>query len=307
MINAQEDLKVTDFGIARSICDSVSRVTMDRGTSGTLLYMSPQQALGQKPAISDDVYAIGATLYELLTSKPPFHSGNIARQLEEMTPPPMAERRAELELVGGPIPPAWEDTVAACLSKDPTKRPAGAMDVRLTDGPLVGPRELCGDERLRRREIGRPYRDRPDGSRAGWNETRIRPATTPPTSAGKGRGGLLRSLPRCSCSAPAATISTKSKARTGRTRRSPSRRRKRAWSRTLGGGEGQDGFLANGGRKEKAGGSRPGGRSRAPRRSPSGSRMKPSGRSAPQTYVVPDQFNRIQLAMDAAKAGDTIR
>ena len=77
MINQQEDLKVTDFGIARSISDSVSRVTMDRGMSGTLLYMSPQQALGLKPAISDDVYAIGATLYELITLRPPFDGQSI--------------------------------------------------------------------------------------------------------------------------------------------------------------------------------------------------------------------------------------
>ena len=42
MVNANEQLKITDFGIARSLSDSVSMLSL-RATSGTLLYMSPQQ------------------------------------------------------------------------------------------------------------------------------------------------------------------------------------------------------------------------------------------------------------------------
>src|SRR5438477_3522049 len=43
MVNKQGDLKVSDFGIARSLGDTVSRLTMEQGRSGTLVYMSPQQ------------------------------------------------------------------------------------------------------------------------------------------------------------------------------------------------------------------------------------------------------------------------
>src|ERR1700686_5373880 len=43
MLNSKGDLKVADFGIARSLSDSLSMLTMARGTSGTLAYMSPQQ------------------------------------------------------------------------------------------------------------------------------------------------------------------------------------------------------------------------------------------------------------------------
>jgi len=68
---------VTDFGIARSLSESHTRITGHAGaTSGTLPYMSPQQLSGDRPMAADDIYALGATLYELLTGKPPFFRGD---------------------------------------------------------------------------------------------------------------------------------------------------------------------------------------------------------------------------------------
>jgi serine/threonine protein kinase len=79
MITGDGRLKVTDFGVARGLADSVPRVSMM--SAGTLVYMSPQQAMGEDPAPSDDIYSLGATLYELLTGKPPFHTGDVRMQL----------------------------------------------------------------------------------------------------------------------------------------------------------------------------------------------------------------------------------
>jgi hypothetical protein len=123
------ELKVADFGIARSISESVSRVSVRGASSGTLVYMSPQQAQGQAPKAADDIYSMGATLYELITSKPPFFSGNIQHQLDTVVPPSLAERRAELEIEGEPIPEEWEQTVAACLAKDAADRPQSVAQV----------------------------------------------------------------------------------------------------------------------------------------------------------------------------------
>ncbi len=107
MINARGDVKVTDFGIARSLTDSVSMLTGARGTSGTLAYMSPQQLDGERVSELDDIYSLGATLYELLTGKPPFYSGQIDRLVREKVPPTIAARRADLAVTSkAGIPPA---------------------------------------------------------------------------------------------------------------------------------------------------------------------------------------------------------
>jgi serine/threonine protein kinase/Tfp pilus assembly protein PilF len=129
MVNQRGDLKVSDFGIARSLGDSVSRLTVEQGRSGTLVYMSPQQLNGERSTQLDDIYSLGASLYELLTSKPPFYSGNIDRQICERVAPSMTERRKELDIEPALVPQVWEDAVAACLAKDPSRRPQSAAEV----------------------------------------------------------------------------------------------------------------------------------------------------------------------------------
>src|SRR5438067_152785 len=129
MVNQRGEVKVSDFGIARSLTDSVSRLTMEQGRSGTLAYMSPQQLDGERGTHLDDIYSLGATLYDLLTSKPPFYSGNIDRQIHERSAPSMTERRKDLNIEPALVPPVWEETIAACLAKDSTRRPQSAAEV----------------------------------------------------------------------------------------------------------------------------------------------------------------------------------
>jgi serine/threonine protein kinase/Flp pilus assembly protein TadD len=129
MVNKRDDLKITDFGIARSLADSATRLTGKQGRSGTLVYMSPQQLNGDRSTHFDDIYSLGATIYELLTSKPPFYSGNIDRQICERVPHSMTDRRREFNIEPALVAPVWEDTVAACLAKDASLRPDSAIDV----------------------------------------------------------------------------------------------------------------------------------------------------------------------------------
>src|SRR5438094_4807679 len=129
MVNQRGDLKVADFGIARSLADSASRLTAEQGRSGTLVYMSPQQLSGERGTHLDDIYSLGATIYELLTSKPPFYSGNVDRQICERVAPSMTERRKEFNIEPAIVPQVWEDAIAACLAKDPSRRPLSAAEV----------------------------------------------------------------------------------------------------------------------------------------------------------------------------------
>ena len=140
MLTTRGQMKIADFGIARSVSDSMTAVTMRRATSGTLVYMSPQQLNGDMPRISDDVYAFGATVYELLTSKPPFYSGDIPFQVRQSIPRKMSERREELQISGAPIPQEWEDAIAACLEKGPEARPADMYAVAERLGLALGTR-----------------------------------------------------------------------------------------------------------------------------------------------------------------------
>ena len=158
MVNQRGDLKVADFGIARSLSDSISKLTMEHGKSGTLVYMSPQQLEGERGTHLDDVYSLGASLYELLTSKPPFYSGNVDRQIREKIPPSMTQRRKELEIQGEPIDAAWEEVIRACLAKNPERRPQSVSDIaKRLEVPSPGTRRAkraAGAEAGSRKWIG---------------------------------------------------------------------------------------------------------------------------------------------------------
>lgn len=139
LLTAKGVAKVADFGISAPLTDSTLRVSARRYSSGTLLYMSPQQLNGEVPQVADDVYSLGAMLYELLTGKPPFYQGEVRAQIESVCPPSLAERRRELGVAGrDEIPESWERWVAACLQKDPAARPASAGELT---SALVGSKE----------------------------------------------------------------------------------------------------------------------------------------------------------------------
>jgi serine/threonine protein kinase len=125
MLESTGRLKLADFGLARVITDSMSRLSGQSHTSGTIGYMSPQQADGRKPQVTDDLYSLGVTLYELLTSTPPFYSGDISYQVHHIKPDPLGQRLDELEL-NNEIPPRVSALIMACLAKEPSQRPQSA-------------------------------------------------------------------------------------------------------------------------------------------------------------------------------------
>ena len=143
MLNDRGQLKLADFGLAATVSDSLSRVSMGgHAFSGTASYMSPQQLDGQLPQVTDDVYALGSTLYELLTSRAPFFTGDIAHQVRSLAPQPLEKRLAQLR-IENPVPPEVSATIMACLEKQPEKRPQNVRAVAEQMG-LRPPAALVG-------------------------------------------------------------------------------------------------------------------------------------------------------------------
>ena len=113
MVTKQGHAKVMDFGIARQMKDTASRLTRV-DSSGTMAYMAPEQELGKFDARSD-IFSLGATVYELLSGELPFPGPNFLAQKERMTFRPLAE-------VAGEVPKEFAAAVERCLRFDPMER-----------------------------------------------------------------------------------------------------------------------------------------------------------------------------------------
>jgi hypothetical protein len=115
MIDAQGNVKIMDFGIARSM-EAGTRLT--GSMVGTPAYMAPEQVAGKSVDYRTDVYSLGLMLYEIFTGAPAFTADNsIAVALKQMRedPPPPHEIEPN-------IPVGTERAILKCLEKDPAKR-----------------------------------------------------------------------------------------------------------------------------------------------------------------------------------------
>jgi serine/threonine-protein kinase len=113
------ELKVIDFGLARSLEDIYAKGTRVRGTPA---YMSPEQIQGADLSPASDLYQFGITLYELATGELPFPAGDMGYAHVHMTPPPVSERAPDLH-------PDLAALIDRCLAKSPEDRPAAATDI----------------------------------------------------------------------------------------------------------------------------------------------------------------------------------
>jgi serine/threonine protein kinase/DNA-binding beta-propeller fold protein YncE len=128
MVVGDDQVKVTDFGIARLLRPAVTLATMTSTgmTLGTPLYMAPEQIEGRRVDGRADLYSLGAMLYHLVTRRPPFEGDDplsIAfRHVQEAPQPPRE--------VNGRVPADWEALILKALAKDPAERfqTAAAME-----------------------------------------------------------------------------------------------------------------------------------------------------------------------------------
>jgi serine/threonine-protein kinase len=124
MIDANDNIKLIDFGIAANSGSRRITFTKLSNTMGTPDYISPEQVKGKRGDARSDLYALGVMLYEMLTGKVPFQGPNPFAIMND-------------RLLNNPIPPReidpsitlqLQEIIYRALERDPSKRYASAKE-----------------------------------------------------------------------------------------------------------------------------------------------------------------------------------
>lgn len=123
LLGQDGEARLTDFGIARTAREASAR-QHGSVTSGTLLFMSPEQLMGEPLDHRSDLYSLAATIYEWIGGAPPFYKGSIAMQIQSKLPDPIPHCHEAVNRV-----------LLKALSKKPEDRQdsCGAFAIELED------------------------------------------------------------------------------------------------------------------------------------------------------------------------------
>src|SRR5208283_1167750 len=121
MLDGAGKIRITDFGLA-GIAASIQGAEVRAGTPA---YMAPEQLAGREVTPKSDLYSLGLVMYEVLTGKRAFEAATLpellqAREAGTLTNPSTLVRDLD---------PLLERVILRCLEKDPSKRPASALQV----------------------------------------------------------------------------------------------------------------------------------------------------------------------------------
>lgn len=121
MLTPEGTVKLMDFGIAKIAGEQ--KMTQVNKIIGTIEYMAPELIQGQDASASSDIYAMGLTLYEVLTGQLPFENDTDYNMMQailnkKVSPPD----RVSLAVARPAIPKALSDIVMKALEKKPANR-----------------------------------------------------------------------------------------------------------------------------------------------------------------------------------------
>ena len=132
-VDADGTVKIGDFGLSiPTLARDVTQLTVTGTVQATPQFASPEQLRGHSLDVRSDIYSVGATLYYLLTGRPPFDDRDLMVLVSRIaTEAPTSPREARPG-----IPRALAATVLQCLAKDPAHRPTSYRSLASVLEPL---------------------------------------------------------------------------------------------------------------------------------------------------------------------------
>lgn len=189
LLTPHGDAKLTDFGIAKAV-DEQGEATATVAVSGKLMYMSPEQAMGEDLDARADLYSLGLVLFELVAGEPAFPGTGQTKLFARVR---AADRASLADIAPAETPPVLIEIIEALLRPDREERTPDASTLVRQLTPLA-PAFL---ERLDLARSVAEYKNRDTGlSLAALSAARSLPSQPPNATMDIQPGDILTAAPR---------------------------------------------------------------------------------------------------------------